>query len=182
MKASLIFFCLSIFCLPICALAQQKTRFGQKADQPATASACDDLNVSMAVKLSDSKQAAAEPGPDKAEIYFIQDTGLAITLAYPTTKIGIDGKWVGANKKDSYFSVTVDPGEHHLCAAIQSSLVPNSIELAHLTTEPGKMYYYRTRIIMSKDGPVYLGFVPVDSDEARYMIASYPQATAHARK
>ncbi len=151
-------------------------------DQPAMAPACGDMNVSMAVKLSNANQTVAEPEPDKAEIYFIQDTGLGTTLAYPTTKIGIDGKWVGANKKDSYFSVPVDPGEHHLCAAIQSSYLRNDIELAHLTTEAGKVYYYRTRIIMSKDGPVYLGFVPVDSDEAQYMIASYPEATAHARK
>lgn len=149
---------------------------------PAPTAACGNFRVSMAVDLDNSQHSVSQPEPGKARIYFIQDTGLAITVAYPTTKIGIDGTWVGANKKDSYFSVAVDPGEHHFCAEIQSSLVPNDIELAHLTTEAGKVYYYRTRIVMSKGGPIYLGLVPVDSDEASYMIASYPLATAHARK
>lgn len=136
----------------------------------------------MAVKLDDSQQPPEQPQPGMAQIYFIQDTGLTITLAYPTTKIGIDGKWVGANKKDSYFAVFVTPGEHHLCAAIQSSIVRNNIELAHFTAEAGKVYFYRTRIIASRDGLDYLGFLPVDSDQAAYLIASDPLATAHARK
>ncbi len=155
-------------------------------DQPPAAAAptaaCGNLGVSMAVNLDSKHHTVAQPEPGTAQIYFIQDTGLSITLAYPSTKIGIDGKWVGANKKNSYFAVPVSPGEHHLCAAIQSSFVRNDIELAHLSAEAGKVYYYRTRIIVSKDGPEYLGFVPVDSDEAAYMIASYPEATAHARK
>jgi len=182
MRVSLILLSVSIFCLCIGARAQQKTRLGQNVVQPAMVAACGDVNLSMAVNLDNKQHPVAQPGPGMAQIYFIQDTGLSITIAYPTTKIGIDGKWVGANKKNSYFSVFVAPGEHHLCAAIQSSFVQNDIELAHLTAEAGTVYYYRTRIITSKDGPLYLGFVPVDSDEAQYMIASFPQATAHARK
>lgn len=162
-----------LFTLPLLSQAQSSSN-------PA---ACSDLNASMSVDLNATQHSVEQPEPGKARIYFIQDTGhFTVAAAYPTTKIGIDGKWVGANKRDSYFSVAVDPGEHHLCAEIQSSLVPDEIELAHLTTEPGKVYYYRTRIIMSSGGPVYLGFVPVDSDEATYMIASYPLATGRARK
>ena len=144
--------------------------------------ACGDVPVSMAVSLDSSPHSVEPPEPGKARIYFIQDTGQWITVAYPTTKIGIDGKWVGANKKDSYFSVSVDPGEHHICAAIQSSFILGRREMAHLTAEAGKIYFYRTRILYSRDGPEYFSLLAADSDEAQYLIESFPRATAHARK
>lgn len=155
--------------------------FAQNNAFPSPA-ACGDLNVRMTVNLNDSKHDLTQPKPGMAQIYFLQDTGLSITIAYPTTRIGIDGEWVGANKKDSYFSAFVPPGEHHLCVAIQSSFVRNNIELAHLTAEAGKIYYFRTRILYSRDGLVYLTLAPADSDEAKFLIESFPLATAHARK
>jgi Protein of unknown function (DUF2846) len=144
--------------------------------------ACGGVPVSMAVKLDSSQHAMAQPQPGKALIYFIQDTGQGGTIAYPTTKIGIDGKWVGANKKDSYFSVSVEPGEHHLCAVIQSSFVSGGPELAHLKAEAGRVYYFRTRIFFAERVAEYFSLVPADSDEAKYLISSYPLARAHARK
>ena len=151
--------------------------------QPSSVlAACGQTTASMAVKLDDSQHAIGQPAPGKALIYLIQDTGQAGTLAYPTTKIGIDGKWVGANKKNSWFAVAVNPGEHHLCAEIQSSFIAAQAELAHLTAEAGKVYYFRTRIVFAERTAEYFSLAPVDSDEAQYQIASYPQATAHARK
>ncbi len=103
-------------------------------NEPATPAACGDLQVSLAVKLDKAHPPQAQPEPGKALVYFIQDMGAAFTLGYstttvgyPTTKIGIDGEWVGANKQNSWFSVDVAPGEHHLCAAVQSSFVPRDI-------------------------------------------------------
>jgi uncharacterized protein DUF2846 len=148
----------------------------------APTAACGNFSVSMAVNLDDSQHSVAQPEPGKARIYFFQDTGQAITVAYPTTKIGIDGSWVGANKKDSYFSVDVDPGEHHLCAAIQSAFIRKYVELARLNAEAGKVYYYRTRIFYSQNGPEYFSFSPADSDEGNYLIESVPLATAKAKK
>lgn len=144
--------------------------------------ACGDPQASMAVKLDPTQHLMQQPEPGKALIYFIQDTGGMATLGYPTTKIGIDGKWVGANKKHSYFAVAVEPGEHHLCAAIQSSFVRADQEFAHLTAEAGKTYYFRTRIFFAEKSAEYFSLVPADIDEARYLIESYPLATAHARK
>ncbi len=129
MKIHLFVLC-CIVCSSMGTFAQEKTRFGQKVAQTATADACGDLNLNMAVKLSREHEIAAQPEPDKAKIYFIQDSGM---WGRPTTKIGIDGKWVGANKKESHFSITVDPGVHHLCVTIQSSLSRHrDVELTHL--------------------------------------------------
>ncbi|MFZ0338886.1 MAG: hypothetical protein WAL45_12690 [Terracidiphilus sp.] len=79
MKVGLVFICIAV-----CAFAQEKTRFGQPAVPPASATAaCGNFSVSMAVKLDDSQQPPEQPQPGMAQIYFIQDTGLTITLAYP---------------------------------------------------------------------------------------------------
>jgi len=159
-------------------------------NEPAPPGACGDLQVSMAVKLDKSQPPMARPVPGKALVYFIQDMGAPFTLGYstttvgyPTTKIGVDGEWVGANKQNSWFSVDVAPGEHHLCAAVQSSFVPRDIEIAHLTAEAGMVYYYRTRIVMQgKDELEYLTFQAIDSDEGQYLVTSHPLATTHAHK
>jgi hypothetical protein len=155
-----------------------------QAQTPATPSACGDLRVSMAVDLDNSHHDIAKPDPGKATIYFIQDTGTFLkTPAYPTSKIGIDGNWVGANKKDSYFSVSVDPGEHHLCAAVQSSFVhEKTAALAHFTAEAGKVYFYRTKMFFADTNLEYFDLNPVDQDEAAYLISFYPQAKAQTRK
>ena len=50
-------------------------------------------------------------------------------------KLAVDGAWVGANHGNSYFSVSVEPGEHHVCVTLQSSLVAQRVELAHFTAE-----------------------------------------------
>ncbi len=155
-------------------------------ERPASpSSACGSLNVSLAVDLDDSSHLVQAADAGRARIYFIQDTGQSMNIGYPTTRIGIDGEWVGANKKNSYFSVAVTPGEHHLCLAMQSFVArfaPQVIELAHVNAEAGQVYYYRSRIIASQNGPEYLVFDPVDSDEAKYLIAGYPLAVSHPKK
>jgi hypothetical protein len=172
MKALIGFVAVGLFASPL--LSQ---------NQPASSlAACGDLQASMAVNLNSRQHTVEQPELGKARIYFIQDTGQFAKLAYPTTKIGIDGNWVGANKKDSYFSVSLELGEHHLCAVIQSAFLRQDVELAHLTAEAGKVYYYRTRIFYSESGPEYFGFTPADADKGNYLIESYRLATAHTRK
>lgn len=147
----------------------------QSASAP---SACGDLQVTMTVTLDRSRHAVAQPEPGKALIYFINDTGLLEgTLGYAVIRIGIDGRWVGANKGSSYFSVLVDPGEHHLCAGDQAGVFKERPVLAHFTAEPGKVYFYWTRML---DYNLDLG--PVDSDEAAYRIGQFQLATAQAKK
>jgi hypothetical protein len=122
-----------------------------------------------------------QPEPGKARIYFFQDAGTTQTLGYPTVKIGIDGAWVGANHGNSYCSVSVAPGEHHVCVTLQSSLVAQRVELAHFTAEPDKGYYYRTRLVMSRSVEL-LELDAIDVDQAQYLIASFPLAASSPKK
>jgi hypothetical protein len=164
---------LAVFLLSVPLLGQN-----QAAKGPA---ACGGLSVGMAVDLKNGAQDSVAPQADKALVYFILETGPGFNWSYPTTEVGIDGKWVGANKRNSYFSFFVSPGEHHLCTAIQYSSLPYGIELGHFTAEAGKVYYFRTQIIWGRDAE-YLSVEPVDSDQGTYLIDSFPLAKLRPQK
>ena len=173
MKAALVFFCLSAS-----ALAQQ-TQY-----QPRLPAACGSAGTSFNVHLNRSQHGPVPPEAGKAMIYFIHEAGLPsghLAIAYPTTKYALDGTWVGAGHGDSWFAVPVTPGEHHLCAALQSSFVDQRVELAHLTLEAGGAYFFRTRLVLS--GTVeLLELNPIDSDEGEYLISEDPMATARPKR
>lgn len=144
------------------------------------AAACGPKNVSFKVDLKESQHALAAPEPGKALIYFIHDAGTNWTIRYPTVKVVVDGTWVGANHGDSYFSASVDPGEHHVCVTLQSSAA-SGLELAHFTAAADTVYYYRTRLFLT-EGVSLLELTPVDTDEAMYLLASFPMAAASPKK
>jgi|SRR5271155_1622370 len=139
----------------------------------ASTAACGHGNISFKVKQDESPHTLAQPDPGKALVYFFQDAGTNITIGYPTVKLAVDGAWVGANHGNSYFSVSVEPGEHHVCVMLQSSLVAQRVELAHFTAEADKVYYYRTRLLLSR-GVDMLELDAIDSDQGRYLIAYFP--------
>lgn len=117
-----------------------------QAPPVASTAACGLGNVSFGVKLDRSQHTLAQPDPGKARVYFVQDAGTSHTLGYPTVKVAMDGAWAGANHGNSYFSVSVEPGEHHVCVTLQSSLFARRVELA----PKEKVYYYRTRLVLSR--------------------------------
>ncbi|MGD0902637.1 MAG: hypothetical protein ABR924_06805 [Terracidiphilus sp.] len=133
-----------------------------QAQPVGLSAACGPDDVSFHVTLDKSQHKLEQPGPGKALAYFFQDEAWA--------KIGLDGAWVGANRGHSYFSVPVEPGEHHICVNARSKDYPT--EVAHLSAEAGKVYYYRVRVLGITDGS-YLFLGAIDSDEAKYLIASY---------
>jgi hypothetical protein len=144
--------------------------FGQSL---STASACGPDSISLSVHLHKNPPPPAPLQPGKALVYFIHESGTPVELGYPTTLIGMDGAWAGANHGDSYFFINVDPGEHHVCAALQSSFVNQRVELAHFTAEAGTAYYFRTRLILSRSVEL-LELEPVDSDQGKYLAATFP--------
>jgi len=164
---------LMVMLLALSALAQ---------DTPSRlASACGPKDVTFTVRM-DLSHASAEPEPGKARVAFIQDDGPWGEQQHYVMKIGLDGAWVGAYKQNSYFTVSVDPGEHHVCANVQSKAsIGLQLALAHFTAEPGRIYYFRTRFFAGMPGiesaPPHVDLETVDSDEAKYLMASFPQIT-----
>jgi uncharacterized membrane protein YgcG len=104
--------------------------------------ACGDDSVKFNVKTEKNQPAPAPPPAGKAQIVIINNAGFA--------RYGIDGAWVGANDGNSYFAVTIDPGERHLCVKYNiSAMYPGRVKqetamVASVTAEAGKVYYFQS--------------------------------------
>jgi hypothetical protein len=144
--------------------------FSQTPSGSAT-SACGPKRDTVQVKLDNSQHTLAQPDPGKALVYFIQEKGLDVFGV--TTRIGIDGVWVGANKNSSYFAVSVVAGEHHMCAKVQS-FHGHPVGLAHFTAEAGRIYYFDGRVVYGEASDLYFFLGAVDSDQGKYLIDSLP--------
>jgi hypothetical protein len=148
----------------------------QSSPPPAFHEACGPLQVNFETSISTSRP-PTQPEPGKALVYVAQDFS-TITL-----KIGVDGAWMGATHGRSYLVFSVDPGEHHMCVQWQSHReFSRMFSFARLTAEPGKTYYFRARAIFYSLSPMYLDLDLIDADEGRYLVASSPLSTAHAKK
>jgi hypothetical protein len=152
--------------------------FASAQDQSSSATtACGAAAVTFDVKRDESQHTITPPDPGKARVYFVRDMGIVNCLGTcGTTKTGLDGEWVGAAQRNSYFSVSVDPGEHHVCATDGGQL----FAFAHFTAEAGKSYYFRTRRLSGKYQEVY-DMEAIDGDQAKYLIASYPLSISHPK-
>jgi hypothetical protein len=169
------------------ATAAQATRDANAAKLAGTA--CGPKSTTFTVTQDEATHPAAQPAPGQALVYFIQDDDILGDYQHYTLKIGLDGAWVGAYKQNSYFNISVQPGEHHICASVQSNSSAGLVlALAHFTAEPGKTYYFRTRFLaglaVRYPSAPHLDIAQPDTDEAKYLLAAYPLSVsvAHAKK
>jgi hypothetical protein len=147
---------------------------------PIVQNACGPEKTRFEVTLDPTKHTLAQPEAERATVYFIQDEpGTSVTRVGTVTRIGMDGAWIGAAKRSSWFSVSVPAGEHHFCVNHQTHVLAKATELVHLTAQTGKTYYFRVRYIPPPEAAGYTNLLldRPDSDQALRLIASYPQAT-----
>ena len=141
--------------------------------------ACGPQSTKYEVKRVQS-QHPLPPEPGKARVYLIQDLGKTQCVDCVMVRIGMDGAWVGANQRNSYFSISVEPGEHHLCAIPQPSYLQSLVGLLRFTAEAGKTYYFRERLVGEETQAVF-DFEPIDSDQAEYLIGTFPLSVSYAK-
>jgi hypothetical protein len=126
------------------------------------------------------------PEPGKALVYFVQDDRYFTSHPRPTVMWGVDGAWVGATRTRTYFHITVDPGEHHLCARWQTAVVlsqPKATAVAHFTAEPGRIYYFRAQDVVWRDvTTASINLEPVDSDEGALLASQSGLSIATLKK
>ncbi len=141
-----------------------------------TAAGCGPSRELFDVKTDDSKHPLGQPEEGKALVYFLVDFVTA-----PTMRVGVDGKWVGANDGKSYFFFTAEPGEHNVCTEWQSSTFKKSSERVgealHVTFEPGKTYYIRLNFIYQR-----LQLTLADEAEGHFLIGSALYSTSQPKK
>jgi len=164
--------------------------------------ACGNDAVKFDVKTEKGQPAPAPPEEGKAQIVFIAAIPSGTIVRY-----GIDGSWAGANKGDSYFSVSIAPGEHHLCAAnLKSFMFPAGfLGTGSMTAEAGKVYYFEFKVTAVGGGggggvvaggpsagqPVVGGggggsvsadLIMVTEDEGKYRVKTFPVSTFTPKK
>jgi len=127
----------------------------QTAD-PRTAAGCGPAKTEFNVKTDKNQHPVTQPRPGQALVYVIEDVtnAGAMTFGEVTTRVGLDGNWVGANHGQSYVSFSAEPGEHRVCADWQSSLkgLQRLSGATDLTLEAGKTYYYRSEVTIPWTG------------------------------
>jgi hypothetical protein len=152
----------------------------------AIAPGCGTANTKFDVATNDKQHPFAKPDPGKALIYFLQDDSDFLSHPRPTTRFGIDGHWIGATQSNSYFYISVDPGEHHLCGEWQSFVgfgAAHKSAAAHFTAEPGETYFYIVRNHFNEvRGPGGMSFSPVDSDEAQLLMSKFGFCASRPKK
>lgn len=165
--------------------AQDDPTIPKDLEDPAVATAmaaCGPDKVKFDVTLTPGGKTESAPA-GQALVYMVGDAppGCGFNCAI-TTKVGLDGSWVGANHSPSYFSFAVAPGEHHLCVRWQSRFRNRMVALAHFNAEAGKTYYFRSRAITSENFGGYLDVDSINNDQGRFLVASYPLSTSRAKR
>lgn len=160
--------------------------FGEnRAPSSIVTSACGPANVKFEVQAGSAEFFPLHPDLVKATIYLIQDVPSNPGPPAVTTRVGLDGAWIGALRGRSWIKVLVDPGLHHLCADGQWSqwFGPESIALQGIHAEGGKTYYFRVRFLNSYGGSRFLllGIEAADDDEGQYLVESSVSVTSHPK-
>jgi|HubBroStandDraft_6_1064221.scaffolds.fasta_scaffold28021_2 hypothetical protein len=177
MKAVLV-----VFVFAACAFAQDQSALA------SAESACGPNEVQFDTKTAQN-ETPTQPEAGKSLVYVVEVFDKVVgEIGRPTLRVGLDGKWAGADKGNSYLSFAVDPGEHHLCANWQSRLKRLSKESAFtsFTADPGKTYYFRARITehggSGGASNFSLDLEPVNGDEGKYLVASSAFAVSQPKK
>lgn len=147
--------------------------FAQLLSEPLAA--CGDDRIAFDVSHGEVKDQTNPPEPGKAALYIVEVFNLADTGSFnrPTIKQGLDGRWFGATRGFSYLSVSIDPGEHHLCSRWQSRLsaLSDQVSLYNFNAEAGKRYYFRAHILYTGNNGYSLDLEPLSTDEGRFLIS-----------
>lgn len=167
-----------------------------RAEKAILPDACGDDDVKFKVEVKKGQPPPAGPSAGKAQVVFIEGEDKRIdSLHHALIRFGLDGAWVGANYGDSYFTVDVQPGEHHLCADIEAPAVSkgtskHALEVKTFTAEAGKMYYFLANVGHDRGGGIFnfspttwvtFSFSAINEEQGAYRVKTSQFATWKSR-
>jgi hypothetical protein len=155
--------------------------FAQDAGSAALAAAgCGSREAEFNVKVDKKQHPLPQPEPGKAVVAVVSLGASVCIGGCLTTRVGIDGAWVGANQGHSYLFFSIEPGDHRLCVAFQSSLKGRSetASAVTLTAEAGQVYYARAE----PNGGDSLKLKLVDSAEGPLLLKAAAFSTSQPKK
>ena len=152
-----------------------------------TAAGCGPNEEQFSVSKDKNRHPVGQPEAGKALVYVFDDPDVSsIQIGQSITRWGLDGKWIGATDARSYFSISVDPGEHRICTSRQSRFkaVQDVSAAMSIKAEAGKTYYIRTqpRAARRSHNEAGVEVVAVDPAEAQILIAKAGLSTFAAKK
>ena|SRR5947209_1293005 len=167
--------------LIVASFASAQTRPADRA-----AGGCGPGAVHFEIKIDKHNRPTGGLEQGKALVYFIQDDTQFEARPRPTTRIGIDGTWVGATKANSYFYLSVFPGEHDLCSSWQSLPVFNagqSAAAARFSAVEGQTYYFvvRNYYETTRHKPAEIELKAVDEAEGQLLASEFSFSTSHPK-
>lgn len=110
-----------------------------RAQEPPGDAACGPASEKLAAHTDKSSHPEPQSIADKAVLVVVRPTMLGNKVQ---TKFAVDGKWVGVNRGDNYFMVTVDPGLRQLCSQAENQAKTS------LNAEAGKIYFVQQHVRM----------------------------------
>jgi hypothetical protein len=137
---------------------EPETEADQAKEGEIEAKACGPREHKFSVHTDKNQHPTPEPPSDKALVYVIRPSMIGSKIQ---TKLGVDGQWVGANRGNNYFFLTLEPGEHYFCSQRErnrwqptpwwadlkgvASIDPDRSAVP-LKVEPGKTYYLQQKM------------------------------------
>ena len=160
--------------------------FAQSQTASPTSAGCGPAEVKFKVLRDQQNHSAVQPESGKALVYLIQDDTQFLSRPRPTTRVGIDGTWVGATQSKSYFYVSVEPGEHRVCASWQSFVgadVAHSTAAVHLTAVAAHTYYFVVRNTYQSQprNPANIELVSVDDAQGQLLASESAFSTSRPK-
>jgi hypothetical protein len=136
----------------------------------AQRSACGEPTTKFEVKTlpADSPKVEAE----KAVVFIIERDLTTRTFATPSTRLGMDGEWLGATSGNSYSFFEVTPGVHHLCADTKfGGLGGEGQAFLHFKANAGSTYFFEVRNTRVGDELRDVALEQLDEDEGEYLVS-----------
>jgi hypothetical protein len=143
--------------------------YGQNATTDfRTGAGCGPQKTQYEVTLDAPEKGVIAPSPGKARVYVLEIVGMNNTGV--TTRIGVDGQWVGANTGKGYVSFEVEPGDHNICADWQSIMKARQEDGAAMVmrAEEGKTYYFVVGILIQA---LDFNLTEVDEAEGQWLLS-----------
>lgn len=122
------------------------------------AAGCGPAKEEYHAKVAKNKHTVREPDSSKAMVYVIVEEFPSPSnftyLGNITTRVGLDGNWVGANYGESFVSFAVEPGEHRICSDWQSQHKSQRhlSDAASLNAAAGRTYFFHAQLWTGNSG------------------------------
>ena len=124
-----------------------------------------EVNFTVAADLN-AHPNAAQPTA-KALVYVVRPHH---GMASYTSKLAVDGTWMGANLSGSYFTLMLEPGLHYLCSEAKTR------SLLIFTAEAGKTYFVEEQVVFKPHSPVHNLFLLTEADAKPLLALAAPSS------